>query len=161
MYQYSASYIKATGGSEQIDLPVVNMEVRAEPITPEGGTAQEDYDQRIWFQEPTFRLMIELEWPYERTDFAPSFQDSLRDLIAQYMAGNGPLDFHVKYTGSTTQYEPNQYDSDYICPNMIPDMSQEDAGLLFSERAREKDRSLTLKSQSSKLTWADVQFTFD
>lgn len=160
-YQNSASYVSATGGSEQIDLPVVNMEVRARPIVPDGGTAQEDYDQYVWFEAPSFRLTLTLEWGFERTDFKPSFQNTLQDLVAEYMAGNGPLDFFVKYTGPTDVYQPGSYDPDYVCPQMIPDLSEDDAGIVFSDQAREKQRSITLLSQSRSLSWNTVKFTFD
>jgi hypothetical protein len=160
-FQQSASYVKATGGSSRIDLPVVNMEVRAQPIVPDGGTAQEDYDDYVWFEAPEFRLMLTMSWDFERTDRMPSFQDTLQDLVAEYMNGNGPLDFYVKYTGSSTSYDASAYDSDYYCPSMVLDLQEDDAGLVFSEQAREKDRSVMLKSQSASLTWSQVSFTFD
>lgn len=160
-FQQSASYVKATGGSKRIDLPVVNMEVRAEPIVPDGGTAQEDYDDFVWFEQPQFRLTLTLSWDYERTDFIPSFQETLRDLVFEYMNGNGPLDFHVKYTGPSTSYDSTAYDPEYLCPQMVLDLKKGDAGVVFNQQAREKDRSVTLKSQSASLTWADVSFTFD
>jgi len=160
-FQQSASYVKATGGSSRIDLPVVNMEVRAQPIVPDGGTAQEDYDDYVWFEAPEFRLMLTMSWDFERTDRMPSFQDTLQDLVAEYMNGNGPLDFYVKYTGSSTSYDASAYDSQYYCPSMVLDLQEDDAGLVFSEQAREKDRSVMLKSQSASLTWSQVSFTFD
>ncbi len=170
-FQQSASYIAAVpdgtgledGGSSQIDLPVVSMEVRAVPDVPDGGTVQEDYDNNAWFETPTFHLEIMLEWDFERTDYTPTFQDTLRDLIDVYMQGNGPLDFYVKYTGSTTSYDGSEssYDTNYFCPKMIPNIEQDNAGLVFSEQAREKERSIQLRSKSSNLTWNQVKFTFD
>jgi len=160
-FEQSASYVKATGGSNRIDLPVVDMEVMAEPIVPDGGTAQMDYDERAWFELPNFRLKIELTYPFERTDYMPDFQNSVRDLIAEYMDGNGPLDLYVKYTGPTDQYDSSAYDPDFVCPDMIPDMSEEDAGIVFSDQAREKERTVNLISKSSSLTWDKVKFTFD
>lgn len=160
-FQQSASYVKATGGSSRIDLPVVNLEVRAQPIVPDGGTAQEDYDDYVWFESPEFRLMIEMSWDFERTDRMPSFQDTLQDLVAEYMNGNGPLDFYVKYTGSSTSYDSSAYDSQYYCPSMVLDLQEDDAGIVFSQQAREKERSVTLKSQSASLAWNQVSFTFD
>lgn len=171
-FQQSASYIAAVpdgtslGGSSQIDLPVVSMEVRAVPDVPDGGTVQEDYDNNAWFETPTFHLEIMLEWGFERTDYAPTFQDTLRDLVDVYMQGNGPADFYVKYIGSTTTYSDTAYDTgpdgnDYVCPDMIPNIEQDNAGLVFSEQAREKERSIKLRSKSSNLTWNQVKFTFD
>jgi hypothetical protein len=160
-FQQSASYVKATGGSQRIDLPVVNMEVRAEPIVPDGGTAQMDYDEYAWFEAPGFRLTLEMSWDFERTDFKPSFQDTLQDLVAEYMNGNGPLDFYVKYTGSSTNYDSGAYDADYICPSMVLDLRQDDGGLVFAQQAREKERSVMLKSQSPDLTWSQVSFVYD
>jgi hypothetical protein len=32
---------------------------------------------------------------------------------------------------------------------------------VFNQQAREKERSVMLKSQSSDLTWEEVSFTFD
>jgi len=160
-FQQSASYVKATGGSQRIDLPVVNMEVRAVPIVPDGGTAQEDYDDYVWFEAPEFRLMIEMSWDFERTDRKPSFYNTLQDLVGEYMNGNGPLDFYVKYTGSSTSYDASAYDGSYFCPSMVLDLQEDDAGLVFSEQAREKERTVTLKSQSASLTWNQVSFTFD
>jgi len=165
-FQQSASYIKAAQppsntGSGGIDLPVVNMEIRAKPIVPDGGTAQEDYDQRLWFERPTFRLTLTLEWDFERTDYKPGFQHTLRDLVQEYMDGNGPLDFYVKYTGPTDTYNQSEYDGSYFCPKMVPDLNEEDAGLIFSDQAREKSRSISLKSQRSNLLWDEVKFTFD
>lgn len=165
-FQQSASYVKAcqppsNAGSGGTDLPVVNMEVRAKPIIPDGGTAQEDYDQRVWFERPSFRLTLTLEWDFERTDYKPRFQNTLRDLVQEYMDGNGPLDFYVKYTGPTDTYNQGEYDGSYFCPKMIPDLNEEDAGLIFSDQAREKSRSIMLKSQRSNLLWSEVKFTFD
>jgi len=160
-FQQSASYVKATGGSSRIDLPVTNMTVQAEPIVPDGGTAQKDYDDYAWFESPEFRLMLEMSWDFERTDRMPSFQDTLRDLIGEYMNGNGPLDFYVKYTGSSTSYDASAYDSNYYCPQMIPDLEEDDAGIVFSKQAREKERSIKLISKSASLTWSQVSFTFD
>jgi len=160
-FQQSASYVKATGGSSRIDLPVTNMTVQAEPIVPDGGTAQEDYDDYVWFESPEFRLKLEMSWDFERTDRLPSFQDTLQDLVAEYMNGNGPLDFYVKYTGSSTNYDSSAYDSDYYCLNMILDLKEDDAGVVFQEQAREKERSVMLVSQSASLTWSQVSFTFD
>lgn len=167
-FQQSTSYVQAVyagnnpGGSGQLDLPVVNMEVYAVPDNPDGGTAQEDYDGFITFEPPTFRLRLMLEWGYERTDVKPTFQNTLQDLIAEYMNGNGPLDFYVKYTGPSDSYDATAYENtDYICPKMIPDLGDEDGGIVFAERAREKERSIELVSQSSDLTWSQVSFTFD
>jgi hypothetical protein len=137
------------------------MNVQAEPIVPDGGTAQKDYDDYAWFESPEFRLMLEMSWDFERTDRMPSFQDTLRDLIGEYMNGNGPLDFYVKYTGSSTSYDASAYDSDYYCPQMIPDLEEDDAGIVFSKQAREKERSIKLISKSASLTWNQVSFTFD
>ena len=160
-FQQSASYVKATGGSSRIDLPVVNMTVQAKPIVPDGGTAQQDYDDYAWFESPEFRLTLEMSWDFERTDRMPSFQDTLQDLVAEYMNGNGPLDFYVKYTGSSTSYDSSAYDSDYYCPSMILDLQEDAAGIVFNEQAREKERSIRLISQSASLTWSQVSFTFD
>ena len=160
-FQQSASYVKATGGSSRIDLPVTNMTVQAVPIVPDGGTAQEDYDDYVWFETPEFRLTLEMSWDFERTDRKPSFYNTLRDLVAEYLNGNGPLDFYVKYIGSSTSYDASAYDSNYFCPNMVLDLQEDDAGLVFSEQAREKERSVMLKSQSASLAWDQVSFTFD
>jgi len=160
-FQQSASYVKATGGSSRIDLPVVNLTAQAEPIVPDGGTAQQDYDDYAWFQAPEFRLKLEMSWDFERTDRMPSFQDSLQDLVAQYMNGNGPLNFYVKYIGSSTSYDSTAYDNSYVCPSMILDLQEDDAGIVFNQQAREKERSVMLISQSASLTWSQVSFTFD
>lgn len=160
-FQQSASYVRATGGSNPIDLPVVNMTVRAKPIVPDGGTAQKDYDEYVWFESPEFRLVLEMSWDYERTDRMPSFQNTLQDLVGEYLSGNGPLDFYVKYVGSTTSYDPSAYDNSYYCPSMVLDLQEDDAGIVFSEQAREKERTVMLKSQSASLTWNQVSFTFD
>ena len=165
-FQQSASYVKACQppsdtGSVGINLPVVNMEVRAEPIVPDGGTAQEDYDERVWFETPDFRLTISMEWAFERTDVKPSFQHSLQDLVSEYMDPGGPLDFYVKYVGPRNQYDHTAYDGSYVCPKMVLDLGEEDAGLVFSDQAREKGRSVALKSQSSSLTWDQVKFVYD
>jgi hypothetical protein len=166
-FQQSASYVQAVyedenpGGLGQTDLPVTNMTVQAKPIVPDGGTAQEDYDDYVWFEAPDFRLTLEMSWDFERTDRMPGFQDTLRDLVAEYLNGNGPLDFYVKYTGSSTNYDASAYDGNYVCPSMILDLQEDDAGLVFNQQAREKERSVMLKSQSSDLTWEEVSFTFD
>lgn len=168
-YQQSASFVRALEDSQSlstdpqytIELPVVNMEVRAKPYVPEGGTAQDDYDQYTWFESPTFELTLMLEWGFERTDYRPSFLNTLQDLVAKYMNGNGPLDFYVKYTGSPTNYDETAYDTGYVCENMIPDISEDDAGIIFEEQARTKERSILLRSQSAQLQWGEVSFTYD
>lgn len=160
-FQQSASYVKATGGSNRIDLPVVNLTVQAKPIVPDGGTAQKDYDEYVWFESPEFRLTVEMSWDFERTSRKPDFYNTLRDLVGEYMNGNGPLDFYVKYTGNSTNYDASAYDGEYLCPSMVPDLQEDDAGLVFSEQAREKERSIMLKSKSASLTWNQVSFTFD
>jgi len=137
------------------------MEVRAEPIVPDGGTAQQDYDERAWFETPGFRLTLSMEWEFERTDIKPDFQDTLRDLVAEYMEPGGPLDFYVKYVGPTDQYDYTAYDGEYYCPKMVLNLQEEDAGLVFSEQAREKERSVMLKSKSASLTWNQVEFVYD
>jgi hypothetical protein len=154
-YQQAASRIKAEDGNGSIILPVDTMEVMAEPFVPEDGTLQRDYDGTAWFEAPTFRLKLTLEWAFERTDKRPTVYDTLQDLTAAYMNGR-ILDFFVKYDRDTSSY-----DSDYFCPNMIPMIQDDDAGIMFQEQAREKNRKIELESQSSQLTWPEVNFTYD
>lgn len=178
-FQRSASFIRvleastdtrsgqslSASTSDTIDLPVDNMEVKAKPIVPEGGTAQMDYDDYVWFENPTFRLTLSLTWSFERTDFRPSFQDTLQDLVTRYLEGSTtpvpPLDFYVKYTGPPKQYDQTAYDTNYVCPKMVPDLEEDDAGLIFESRAREKERTIMFKSKSSTIPWGEAKFTFD
>lgn len=157
-YQRSATRIKAVevnNNTSDIILPVDSMTVRAEPFVPEGGTLQRNYDGGGWFESPTFRLTLELNWAYERTDARPTIFNTLQDLVAEYM--NGYLyDFYVKYDKAS-----DSYDSNYYCPRMIPDLQDDNAGIVFSERAREKERNITLESDSSTLSWSQVSFTHD
>jgi hypothetical protein len=44
---------------------------------------------------------------------------------------------------------------------MIPDLEEDDAGIVFNKQAREKERSIKLISKSASLTWNQVSFTFD
>lgn len=154
-YQQAASRIKAEDGNGSIVLPVDTMEVMAEPFVPEGGTLQRDYDGTAWFESPTFRLKMTLEWAFERTDKRPSVYDTLQDLISAYMNAR-ILDFFVKYDRDTSSY-----DTDYFCPNMIPEIEDDNAGIMFQEQAREKNRKITLESESSQLSWSQVKFTYD
>lgn len=157
-YQRSATRIKAeevSGGTSSIILPIDTMNVSPEPFVPEGGTLQRDYDGGGWFENPTFRLILELEWDYERTDARPSIYDTLGDLVAEYMNGYR-FDFYVKYDKSN-----DTYDSNYVCPNMLPDLQEDNGGISFVNRAREKERNITLESKSSTLTWSAVSFTYD
>jgi len=155
-FQRSATRVKGVevnDNTADIVLPVDTMEVMARPFVPEGGTLQRDYDENGWFEPPTFALVLEMEWAYERTDARPTVYDTLQDLIAEYMNGNA-YDFFVKY-------ENGSYDSNYKCPHMLPAIEEDSGGIMFNQRAREKARSITLESQSSTLLWSDVSFTYD
>lgn len=166
-WQASASRIKAVdpdGQAADVVLPVDSMTVYAEQYVPDGGTIQELVGGTRKFIPPTFGFIIELTYDFERTDFRPNAYDTLEDLLAVYMntstVEDSGLNFHVRYDPDTDSYI-NPSGNDYICPNMFPDIQGEDMPLEFSNRARQKNRELTLRSQSRNYTYDQVRWILD
>jgi len=158
-YERSASRIKAVdpdGNEGVVILAVDTLEAMAVPYVPDGGTLQKDYDGYAWFEPPTFRYKLNLEWDYERINADNNTFQRVKDLIDTYFSvtGDSVLDFYIKYENGT-------YDGNYVLPKMIPQIEEDTAAVMFENRARQKPRSITLESQSRSYTWDDVKFLYD
>jgi hypothetical protein len=155
-FQRSATQIKAEKGGTSIVLPIDSLTARAVPYVPTGSTQQELYDGRVVYNPPTFAYSLELNWAFERTDFRPTKYDKLQDLVGHYVQDGTLLDFYLKYDKQT-----DSYDSEYVCPDMVPDITEDVAGIVFENRARTKERSISLRSNQTDFLFSDVEWLFD
>jgi len=163
-WQANASRIKAVDPDGQVAdviLPVDSIKIYAEEYVPDGGTLQELVGGDRQFVLPTFGFVIELTYDFERTDFRPSVYDTLDDLMDTYLANtnvqDSGLNFHVRYEDGSYVTTNN----DYICYNMFPDVKGESLAIEFSNRSRQKNRELTLRSMSRNYDYQDVRWILD
>lgn len=153
-WQQTTDRVKATDGSVDIILPVDTITIEPVVYLPEEGTVRELYDHRKKYQNPSYGYHLTLEYAYERTDYRSDQFHTLKDLIAEYDSGK-VLDFFVKHDGG------GNYDSNYKCPQMIPDITQDVANIMFEQRSRKKSRSLELFSTNNDKTFSQINWIFD
>jgi len=164
MYQRYNERIKAKSqdGTTEIILPVDDLTARPVPYVPEGGTAIKLYDDRWEYRNPTYAIRLELKWAFERTDYRANVYDKLLDLLYAYDNGEF-FDFLIKYNRDTDSFTSEQQTgiAPYRLPKMIPDLDEETGGIIFEQTARQKERSITLRTRETEYSLSQVSFLFD
>lgn len=158
-FQRYATRVKAVtaGGGQEFVLPVDTLTATPEPYLAEGNTAQERFNGTRYYQQPTFGVRLELQYANEETEFRKTEYATLADLVDYYTSGHidGYLDFYLKYNGDGT------YDPEFVIPSMIVNMNEGDFSVAFERQVRSKQRSLEFLSESSQLTYPEVDFLFE
>lgn len=166
MLERSATQVKwvfpDSGGDVELELAVDSLNVTAEVYIPSGGVAQEDYDGNTFFQPPTFRLNVDLNYDYERTEGTPEF-NTVSDVVTEYISRITSDTETTEYPDVLVGYDEDTetYDPDLVVPNVVLDLQGDDGGFIFSNQAREKPRSLSAVTSSPRLVWDDVKWTFE
>jgi len=163
-YQRYNERVKAESqdGSTEVILPVDNLSARPVVYVPEGGTAIELYDDRLEYDNPTYGISLELSWAFERTDYRSTVYDKLLDLLQMYDDGKA-VDFLIKYDRDTDSYTSDGSSgiAPYRLPNMIPRLDEDIGGIMFEGRARQKERTIQLRTKQVDYSLSQVEFLFD
>ena len=165
-YQRFATRIKAVAqdGSEVV-LPVDTLNARPVPYVPEGSTQKELYDDRVTYRNPTWSVMVTVEYAYERTEYRPVAYDTVLDLIQLFDSGNQPVDLLIKYDDSTGSYESSGASqgavAPYRVPDVVPEITEDVAGIEFENQARQKERTIEFRTADTNYTLSDIDFLFD
>lgn len=125
------------------ELPVDHMEIRPRPFVGGGGTVVQLFDGRNKLITPTWVHVITLNWKE-----LGSHYDEVWDAVNHMLINDG-ADFYAYFDGSI-------FDATKVVTGVIPDLKENNLGIIFDSRIRKRPASLTLITKTAAaapLSW--------